>query len=237
MKRYIICSTQRSGSSMLCALMKQTRVLGKPGETVAIRKLKKLAEEKKNDNLSLVAMDLLNTLASPNGVSGVKLHFHQFQDVLIHLDFFAVFGNVYWIYIDRKDVVSQAISLSKAWQSRAFSSKHAEIKKAIYDYSLILKAGKLVVNEKSSWEWFFASIGIEPLRLFYEDILDDENEEITRICQLIDVVPQKTVSVDAVSIKKQGGFENLIWKDRFIAENKFNFKRASFCEVNRKPLK
>lgn len=219
--RYIICSTQRSGSSLLCHLLRHSRVLGRPGETIVLGKLEAIAKERGESDLLKLARDIVQEHATPNGVSGVKLHFHQFEQLRAELGIYNIFEEVKWIYIDRKNLIEQAVSLAKARQTREFSSKHAKLNQAVYDKDSIISAGRFLAEEKSLWEWFFASMQIEPLRLYYEDLLDDVsiNEQVGKVCDLLGQKLNREVKLEDVGIKKQADEES----DQWVSNYKLDF--------------
>lgn len=220
---YIICSTQRSGSSLLCHLMRQSGVLGKPGESIVLGKIKKYAENKNIEDLFIAAQEIIESNRGSNGVAGVKIHYHQFEQIKSKLSFFDLLGDdIKWIYIDRKSQLEQAVSLAKAWQTREFSSKHQATDSARYCFETINKAGKLLVEEKSSWEWLFQALNINPLRIYYEDLLNDDsvNIAVEAIAKHVDVEFEKRVKLQDVGIKKQSDESSLEWVKSFIEDYK-----------------
>lgn len=221
---YIICSTQRSGSSMLCQLLRQTGLLGKPGETIVLSKLNKAANECESDDIAAVASSILSELATTNGITGAKLHYHQFSELVHDGRLSGYFAQTKWLLMNRRDIVAQAVSLSKAWQTRQFSSKHeSTVSSPSYKYESIARAGQMLAEEKASWEWFFARCRISPLRLFHEDVIEDENREVGRVFRFFGLESQKSVSLDRISYQKQGDTQNVEWISRFNRESELNF--------------
>lgn len=231
---FVVCSTQRSGSSLLCKLMRQTRVMGSPGEHLPIPKVRKHAE---SNGMQLMesAMKILEDSASKNRVSGVKFHYHQFIQFSQYLNLNEIITDPVWIYIDRRDLLGQAISLTRAWQTRKFSSKHEAIegKGEEYDFREIMKAGLFLSQEKSLWEWFFASNQIIPFRVIYEDLLDDPSDIITQIALAAGISYEGKVSADRIDITIQRDYVTEEWRSRYLVE----VKAANFsCFEDQKKL-
>lgn len=80
-----------------------------------------------------------------------------------------------WITVRRDDVVSQAVSLYRAkltgyWHDRGTAEAPAVPK---YDFDGISRQIMLLQRRQGQIERFFATFGLEPLRLVYEDFADD----------------------------------------------------------------
>ena len=79
LRKYIICSSQRSGSKLYCQLLKMTGVLGAPSEFLVLSKVEARAAEAGENDLARIVLGRLAEKASPSGIAGVKLHFHEFS--------------------------------------------------------------------------------------------------------------------------------------------------------------
>lgn len=189
-------------------------MLGRPGENLVMKKLPTGC----NTDYGAVSKTILSETATVNGCSGVKFHYHQFEEYSRYVSIGSVFGDCRWIFVDRRDLIAQSVSLAKAWQTRKFSSKHAAVNESVYDPIMIEKAGLLLAAEKAKYEFLFCSLKIHPLRVFYEDILKDENAEISRIADFLNVVPRRRVSIGSVSIVKQADSESNDWAERFVCD-------------------
>lgn len=129
---YLVCGTPRSGSSLLCEALTQTGIAGKPEEYF------QPANEiiwKERWGTSTYAEYLARTIdhcTTPNGVFGVKMmwgycdHFlravshipdHTRRKMPIHTRLQAIFPNLHYIWIKRRDTLRQAISQAKALQT------------------------------------------------------------------------------------------------------------------------
>lgn len=221
---YLICSTQRSGSSFLCHLLKGTGILGKPTELFG----KKGACEKvaSKHGIKGNAADVARFVekkwrSHPTGVFGLKMHYHQYMSFLEQEELSGIIGNFDYIYIDRKDVVAQAVSLYRARRTGAWSSQHESNKDFLYDYDGIKDALYFLCKEKALWESFFASIDQKPLRIMYEDLEHDPDSEINRVVEFLGVSSfERAEKKEGLYLEKQRDELSDEYKVRFIADSK-----------------
>ena len=161
-RSYLVCATQRSGSTLLCELLKDTGVAGRPHEFfeamrdtgvpphprdflhgLEIPEARGIREDPRPpvapaysslEGLTSYREHLERTFAlgtTPNGVFGAKLMFNQldelhalagrlpeFSGVEIDVLLDQLFGAPRYIWISRRDVVRQSVSMWKALQTR-----------------------------------------------------------------------------------------------------------------------
>lgn len=93
-----------------------------------------------------------------------------------HAGLAAQFPDAAWLYLRRRDVVAQAISY---WRAKATGRWHGTLtdtasEPAIaYDFAAIDGCARELVEHDRQWENFFASAGIVPQTVWYEDVLHD----------------------------------------------------------------
>src|SRR3954469_25286570 len=90
---YVICSTSRSGSYLLCELLWRTGVAGAPEEFFHPQYMPRLMERWGVEELDEYVRALLAHKTTPNGVFGAKIHWAQYGAVLLERDPTAVFPN------------------------------------------------------------------------------------------------------------------------------------------------
>ena len=206
-KTLIIATLQRSGSTLLCEKMRSTGVLGNPEEY--------FNREEKTPTVERCAR--IAASATPNGVAATKLFPSHFYELSRDIRLTEWFPDPVWIYLERRDRLGQAISWAKAWQDGAWTSKSAAVKNAEYSaYGIDFALAQIAIGT-GRWTSFFARTGIEPLRLFYEDTLDDFDSISQRIGLLAGLdapVPRE----GKVSLSPQRNEESDEWRRRFLAE-------------------
>lgn len=221
---YMVCATPRCGSSYLCELLKGTGRLGRPseffGKAKAIDKFKARHGVNSSDQ-RVIAEAVSKIRRGKNGVFGVKCHFKQFDSVLRSFNWADVFPGTKFILLEREDILMQAISLSKAKQTGAWSSNRELSVKPSYSFASIYDSLLYCSREKSAWEAVFKVLGLRPYRVLYEDLVARPIATVEAVASFIgvDVAVGDDVFA-AVKHQKQRDDESIEWADRFKSELK-----------------
>jgi LPS sulfotransferase NodH len=221
-----IAGTRRSGSSLLCAFMDQTGVLGRAGEYFD-PDVK--PEGIGNAELDLVGRSVLARIrgTTGNGVMASKIFWEHRQQLARLIDFDAWFPNQRWVFLRRRDLLGQAVSFEIAKQTRLWSSRHDAVRLPVYGRDKIAGKLKQLLEHNKEWERFFSARGIAPLKLTYEDIVDDMHGTIADIAAFVggpalkdDVLASPPFTEDGFDwvLKKQRTGLNEEWRRRFLAE-------------------
>lgn len=81
-----------------------------------------------------------------------------------------IFPKAKCIFVRRRDLIEQAISLAKAWSSGSYISS-VQGKEAIYNKREIKNAYELIVRGNSCWEFFIARRDVKYITVYYEDFV------------------------------------------------------------------
>ncbi len=111
-----------------------------------------------------------------NGAAGVQLSYWQAQSLVELSGGWLPVGKIKWFYLRRKDILSQAISLYKSaatgyWHSYQGSSNR--LGNLSFDPERCTGRLAELIAAEIKFEEMFASCGISPCRLLYEDIQID----------------------------------------------------------------
>ena len=86
--KYMICSTGRSGSTLLCSLLNNTGLMGVPHEYFHLSQHGKLLIQRlitNHESRDVTMKEYLETVmqhrTTPNGVFGIKGHFNQVKPI------------------------------------------------------------------------------------------------------------------------------------------------------------
>lgn len=218
LRKYILCSSQRSGSTVYCRLLRMTGVLGAPAEYLVLGKLMNDRPETDVKTLTQRAIDRLQEHATPNRITGVKLHFHQFEEFSGSVPLETFGGFDLWVYVDRRDVIAQAVSLARAWQTQQYSSRSEARGEASYSFDLIASAQRRLERDKAGWQSYFENHGIRPLVITYEEIVDDPEGSVGIVLKAFGLTSDRPVSLADVKLSVQRTDESLDWARRFLAE-------------------
>lgn len=215
---YLIAATPRSGSHFLGHLLFATRQLGAPLEYLSSANFQRWSQIARSEDPILVLGEIMARRTSPNGWFGVQAHWFQ----LANLDRLKIprdildFRRIVWIR--RRDLIGQAVSLAIAMQTGAWTSFHLPLREPIYDYQTIADCADAIQHMESEWEQFIAQTSAPRLTLFYEDI---RANEATTIENILDWFGLPLVG-DSLSsqIKMQSNEINAAWKKRFLSDTR-----------------
>lgn len=198
---YVLCTAPRSGSTLLCRLLKATGVAGRPGSHFHEPSLAawidayRLTIEPSDEIAALSAVfsaaAVKGTCAS--GMFGLRLQrrsaaFFFEKLAVLHpgLDgdvarLEAAFGRVAFLYLRRPDKLSQAVSFEIARQSGLWhrAPDGTEIERLApprsprYDRDALQAVVDQMRGYDAAWETWFAEAGVSPLRLSYDGLARD----------------------------------------------------------------
>ena len=224
-KNYIICFTERAGSTMLCSLLKKTGFLGIPEEYVNPRGVMQHYLKQYPALDTLQYFDLLRrNQVSPNCVFGMKTSFPDFEPLLAEGIVAKLLSPIKFIYLTRQDIILQAISSyvarhSGLWHAFKNQSESQSVSQAIkYEETKILKLVDKLILERLQWERFFTLYSIEPLRITYEGILEDTNKTVQSILAFMDEKINTQIDLKMSETSKIGGERNKAWAKRIRAK-------------------
>ena len=241
-KSYIICTSERTGSSTLCNLLIDTGLAGHPEEHFNAL-LHKLAQSGNIDYPAFIK-GFISQSATPNGVFGTKIHwffYEEFEKTLRrmtayrHLKGLVLINEVmpdpHFIYLTRRNIVRQAISL---WKSRktglwhALDSEPIKYENPAYDYREIRRYVKKIKSQNREWNQFFKANRITPLTIDYEDLLKDYTNACWKVLRYIGIDVPESFAMSRPKLRKLADdfteqcyqrycedSQNLLWKNPF----------------------
>jgi trehalose 2-sulfotransferase len=210
-KSYIVCSTGRSGSTLLCKTLEQLGCCGNPEEFFHNELVKPIKQ--KNDPNYFI--DYCNSIfekgLTSNGVFGMKMHWWQLIDFLRlarQLPSFqgkedleilqSVFPNPKFIYIWRRDMSQQAISTVIALQTKQWvkpidvkdgekllqSSQGRDLN---FQPLTIYKWEQSFEDQNRRWRNFFKDNFLEHYELVYENFVVSFEQEMASVIDYLDL--------------------------------------------------
>lgn len=183
----VIYFTPRSGSSWLTETLRNTRRLGHANELYNPNFMPKLAQRVQAINLDEY-IKMAPRALNRGGVFSFEVTWHQINKVFDSSDtFVSHYKEAQAVWLTRKDIVAQAVSLSKMIATGVAHSSNAtpqEIKAAeeVYEYDakLIKKWLIHIRNAEIGTEEIFRKHDITPWRLSYEDLMAQSAKDVTR---------------------------------------------------------
>ena len=199
---YMICTSPRSGSTLLCKLLSATGQAGQPASYFhrpsivswrASLGLQKISSHSPRDELEAIINAVRTKGRAGTDVFGLRMQRPSFDFFMQQLSVLhpaqrndvarleAVFGRILFVHLTRGDKVEQAVSYIKADQTGLWhmAPDGTELERLSapqdprYDGNAI--AAKVAEMEAydHAWQGWFDSQGIDPLRITYEDLSAD----------------------------------------------------------------
>lgn len=231
---YLVCCTQRSGSSLLCDLLHNTRLAGNPQEYFSREFEDTWAKRWHAYNFGAYLEAALNRTCTPNGVFGAKIMYE-------HVDFLtgniereilddrepaasllrAVLPNLHFIFIYRQNVVRQAVSHWRATQTAIWNDDGRARRPAgtaVYDFAAIDERVRGITLHNHCWRAFFSSNGIRPMEVTYEDLVPHPGETTRAILEFLGVRIPSRASFPGPSLRRQADSLSEEWVRRYEDE-------------------
>lgn len=243
---YVLCTSPRSGSTLLCHLLTATDVAGNPKSWFHDSSISDWqnyfdlaldASLSERDVLAVIFRSAVAKGTSNKGMFGLRLQCHSFdffQEKLAVLHpslssdaqrFHASFGRTLYIYLTRLDKIEQAVSYVKAMQSGLWHAapdgteleRLSPPKEPIYDADAIRGRYEEMTAYDQHWEQWFATEQISPLRVNYESLSADPIETSRRILDSLGLNPDFATGLE-VGVLKLADQTSLNWIARFRSE-------------------
>jgi len=174
---------------------------------------------------------------SPNGVFGTKImwnYFHKVIDKLTVLPGYeglsapqlmaAVFPNLHFIWMVRRDKVRQAVSWAKAAQTDiyAWHKGNAPIPKGepTFDFTFVDNLHRLILKGEAGWQSFFDACGVQPIKVLYEDLIENYEGTALRILDTLKISYPKDLQFGERRLQKQADALNDFWVEEYLTMKK-----------------
>lgn len=243
-KFYVICTTPRSGSNLLCDLLESSGIMGQPKEFLNLDSVilpfarqNNLMESESKIYLDTYLDSVVKKFSSKNNVFAMKLLFDQFEPYM-ELNVIRKFIHKFkFIWLLRKDVLSQAVSMHIAKETDEWTSfnekqnKEKENKNrrefVEYDESKIDRFLRKLAKDNLNWIEFFSINQLDYLPVTYEDVLSNTNQVCHSICNFCGVETNYQFSLKQATFKKQGDDLNERFRDAFRKSSSLNLARQT----------
>lgn len=232
-QNFLICSVQRSGTHLLCDVLKQTGSAGSPDEFFLVKEGHLWEWMQKFPSREAFLKATLSRNTSANGVFGAVVMWNYFPTMVArfqemaqfqHLDtaaqvMDAVFSKPRYIWLTRRDHIRQAVSWSIAIQTNVYMIRDGKSKQAQaaprFDYKEIKKLHATIQQSEAAWEQFFRANDIQPLHLVYEEIVSALPQAAERILTFIGAEITENLPAYHPSYAKQSNDQTQAWANEF----------------------
>lgn len=224
--RYVIAMTPRSGSSHLCDVIKTGKLLGRPGEVLSRDFIPNILKNVPAHTPDEYFTHVFRALRSSTGISGIKASWFQFKDFRAAMATPDVVDSLRYVYLTRRDLTAQAVSLYRATQTKVFHTnvEHsaeslAKLDELPYDYEQIKYWRNHIEVQEVGWQRFFVEKNIFPLCIHYEDIDANVSAVTQRIAAYIGRPrAAREVQPEASIFRKISSRKSVEWTARFDLE-------------------
>lgn len=243
---FVICTSPRSGSTLLCKLLAATGKAGNPKSYFHDNSL-----DEWQDYLGLGGQSYASgrerltaflEAARDQGRAGTSLFGLRLQgksfayftgqlktlfpDRATHAARIeAAFGKTLFIHLTRKDKVAQAVSFVKASQSGLWHKapdgseleRLSPPRELAYDPDLIRQHLDEMTRYDEAWNRWFQEEGLQPLRISYDALSSDPEQVLTTIFDRLGLDPDGARGIE-LPVAKLSDEVNRDWIDRFRAD-------------------
>lgn len=229
---YLICATPRCGSSLLAEALKNTGIAGRPEEYFwqgdEVFWQERWGVSSYTDYLKAA----LGQGTTTNGVFGAKIMWGYFDDVvnkLRHIPLYsektapdllsAVFPNLHYIWITRRDKVRQAISHWKAIQTGVWTWSTDEpsvaAEEPAFNFEAIDSLIQEITKHESAWQGYFAACEVQPYTVIYEELVTAYEVTARDILQYLCISCPEYLKFAERQMKQQADAISEEWVQRY----------------------
>ena len=192
---YLICATPRSGSTLLCGLLRSTGVAGRPESYFRIPDEAAWAESWRIPRDRAGRFDYRDYVraaiaagSTENGLFGARVMWGTVAEMVTRLGavhptrgstdhdvLSRAFGRIQFVHLWREDSVAQAVSWVRAEQTSRW--QHGDLaapgRGLCFDFAEISACVQKIRQHHEGWRDWFAAMDLEPHVLTYEALVDD----------------------------------------------------------------
>ena len=224
---YIIASVQRSGTHLLCSILQGIDIAGSPTEHFLSKRGETWEKRWGAPSRMAYLQQVLRQKTTANGVFGTVLMWSYFERMLQMLQeireyknlngvqlLAAVFNKPKYIWMRRRNRVEQAVSWAIACQTGVWTQKAEEKSQPCaipkFDFKVIDEWCNRIAAHDEGWANYFRENRIEPLILFYEDVVASHRAAVERVLEFLELpfpagmeIPRPVIEKQATRISKE----------------------------------
>jgi LPS sulfotransferase NodH len=230
---YIIASVQRSGTHLLCSILRSTDVAGSPEEYFLSKPGETWETRWRVPSRAAYLKRVLRQNTTADGVFGTVIMWSYFERMLQMLQdipaynnldgaqlLAAVFGKPKYIWMRRRNHVEQAVSWAIACETGLWTQKAAEKSPAAsmpkFDFKVIDEWCKRIAAHDQGWANYFRENQIEPLVLFYEDVVASHRIAAERVLAFLGLSYPPGLEIPPPPIEKQASRISAEWAASYL---------------------
>lgn len=220
---YIICTTARSGSNLFCDYLRNTRVLGRPGEALNpdIVRGGRFGERFPTNSPVSVRKYIEWMLAnhrSRNGIFGIKILFEDFEFYKGFDAFQELMASSFLVHLRRRSKVRQAISYYFAEETGQWvhtDPARKRIEDVAFDYNRLEQHLIRLTRQDAMWQTYLNGLRLPYREVHFEEFVRDPGQELGEICRCMGFEPAVDMPVTA-TLQEQKNPRSAEFTDAFI---------------------
>jgi trehalose 2-sulfotransferase len=229
---YIIASVQRSGTHLLCSILRSTGIAGSPEEHFLSKPGETWEKRWGSPSRAAYVQQVLRKNTTANGVFGIVVMWSYFEQMLQLLQeipeyknlneaelLAAVFHKPKYIWIRRRNHVEQAVSWAIACQTGVWTQKREEKSQPHdapkFDFKVIDEWCNRIAAHDEGWANYFRENRIEPLVLFYEDVVASHRSAAERVLEFLGLSLPPGLEIPPPAVEKQATRISDEWAARY----------------------
>jgi len=201
---YILCGTPRTGSTLLCGLLSSTGVLGRPesyfrepDEGAWARRFNLPVSGERVRDYRAFVQAVRASSTTDNGIFAARVMWGSVERLREGLDrpsdqsdraaLEGAFGRLAFVHLAREDVVAQAVSWARAEQTGYWHHGDTPVRSPVPDLGQMTDLVATIREHNASWRAWFASNGIQPQQLTYEELVGEPRTAVEDIAARLQV--------------------------------------------------
>jgi LPS sulfotransferase NodH len=230
---YIVASVQRSGTHLLCTLLRSTGAAGQPAEHLLARPGETWEDRWRSPSRLAYIARVLRDNTTANGVFGTVVmwsYFHRILQLLREIPEYkhlegagliaAVLHEPKYIWLRRRNRVEQAVSWAIASQTGVWAQKTDQKSRARgvprFDFKVIDEWCNRIAEHETAWANYFRENEIQPLTLFYEDVVQNNRGAVESVLEFLRVPLPTDVKIVASGLEKQANELSKHWTAAYL---------------------
>lgn len=230
---YIVASVQRSGTHLLCSILRSTGLAGSPEEHFLSKPGETWEKRWRTSSRAAYVQQVLRQNTGTGGVFGTVLMWSYFERMLQMLQeipeyknltgaqlLAAVFDKPKYIWMRRRNHVEQAVSWAIASHTGVWTQKPEQNPQPRampkFDFKVIDEWCNRIAAHDEGWANYFGENQIEPLVLFYEDVVASHRATAERVLRFLGLPFPPGLEIPQPAIEKQANQISDQWAASYI---------------------
>ena len=226
---YLLATVPRTGSTYVSHLLWRSGCLGAPLEYLNFLPGSPFAfAHRQSLKQTELWRSVLHRRTSPNGVFGVKCFSLQLRELQrdnpsLLLELFAMAfprgRPAKVVRLNRRDRVAHAVSYARAALSGVWRKEQEVAATTAVDYSdrAVDEARAELDRQDADWDLLLKEIGVEPLPVWYEDVLAEPDVAVRQVASYLGVTLDPSAAVAIPEVERQSQEDSRRWTERYSA--------------------